>query len=85
MTSEKLTMEQLCNDIVKARHDKLVVWIKDTVDLFEMANLPEQECLSCITSELLATATKLISRSDMPTKDFGEMMRQALEQARRRS
>ena len=75
---------KLCKDIVKARHEKLIVWMTDTVDLFEMANLSEQECLSCITSELIYLAVKLVSDgTSLPPKEFGEMMREALEMRRK--
>jgi hypothetical protein len=77
-----MSNEQMINDCTKQIRSKLNVWMKDSAELFDMADLSDSEMLAATLAELIHLSVKIIGRfaPRMPAEEFGEYMAGALRE-----
>ena len=68
--------DQLIADLTKHVHSKLQKLINDAFELFEMADLSGEECLSAVIFNLSGAQVQLVNRlcPSMTPERFGQLM-----------
>jgi len=72
--------EQLLKDLNMQAQSKLAQWVKDTIDLYEMAGVSAREALTTMSSEMIfMTINMLADCTVMTPEQFGRAMQESFE------
>ena len=77
-------MNQLEKDLRRQVRRKLELWVQDSFDLFEMAELSPLSAAAVIVESLMkTTATMIAGLTQMTGNEVGQMLRDMVEAKRR--
>ena len=70
-----MSKEQLIKDLQARSGQKLKLWMKDTIELYQMAGLSGSECVSSMVTEMSYQIIMILeSTTEMKPEEFGRIM-----------
>ena len=75
-------MTQLERDLERRISDRLHLWIKDSVELFEMAGLSEQRGLQAVVAQLVYSLIGACLAFDIPEDTLAHLISEGIKRKR---